>query len=124
MVLLALAACPMAVRAEEGGSGHYLPGSMASFMDGVAPKESFLVRYNFVWYEGSAAANLVLPIAGLSAIGANARSTAHGLTVFWRPSFGDLGERWSYAMSASIPYVSLDVSADVAVPLAGGRVMV
>jgi hypothetical protein len=106
--------------AEEGGSGHYLPGSMASFMDAVAPKEAFLVRYNLLNYDGSISVNgPPLPIAGLAAANVGANSWGHGLTVFWRPPV-ELGERWSYAVSATIPYVFMDVSADVAVPLPGG----
>ncbi|MFW9847112.1 MAG: transporter [Candidatus Thorarchaeota archaeon] len=38
--------------AEEGGSGHYLPGSMASFVDGVPPEETFIVRFNLLNYQG------------------------------------------------------------------------
>jgi len=30
--------------AEEGGSGHYQPGSMASFVDGVPQKPTFIAR--------------------------------------------------------------------------------
>lgn len=105
--------------AEEGGSGHYLPGSMASFMDGVAPKKSFLVRYNLLNYDGSVSAGQPLPVAGIAAVGVNANVWGHGLTMFWRPAF-ELGERWSYGMSATIPYIFADVSADVAVPLPGG----
>jgi hypothetical protein len=119
VVLALLLAAPLPLAAEEGGSGHYLPGSMASFMDGVSPTETFLVRYNFLWYDGSVSASRALPIAGLSAIGADAKSTAHGLTFFWRPPI-ELSERWSFGVSATIPYVNLDVSADVAVPLEGG----
>ena len=39
--------------AEEGGSGHYLPGSMSSFADGVPLKEAFIVRANVVNYNGN-----------------------------------------------------------------------
>jgi hypothetical protein len=100
--------------AEEGGSGHYLPGSLASFMDGVSPSEAFIARVNVVHYEGKVTANRALPIAGLTAINAEAESTAVGLTIFWRPEWGEIGENWSYAMSATIPLVDMEVSADVA----------
>jgi hypothetical protein len=106
-------------QAEEGGSGHYLPGSMASFMDSVAPKETFLIRYNLLNYDGSIGVSEPLPIAGLVAGGASADVWGHGLTAFWRPPF-EIGERWSYGMSATIPYIFADVSADVTVPLPGG----
>ena len=41
------------VCAEEGGSGHYIPGSMASFADTVPPSEAVVVRYNYLTYDGS-----------------------------------------------------------------------
>ncbi|HEY5849769.1 MAG TPA: hypothetical protein VIT62_03260 [Lysobacter sp.] len=37
---------PVQLHAEEGGSGHYQPGSMASFMDSVAPKPTLLLHWN------------------------------------------------------------------------------
>ena len=86
--------------AEEGGSGHYLPGSMASFIDGVPLTETFLLRANVVYYNGSITANKSLPIAGLTAAGVDASSWGFGLTALWRPPL-DLGERGSYAMSRS-----------------------
>jgi hypothetical protein len=110
---LAVFAClPGPLAAEEGGSGHYLPGSMASFMDAVAADKAFLLRYNLVYYGGSVDPAVELPIAGAVTLGADASSWAHGLTVFWCP--GKLGERWSYAMSATVPLVGLDVTASLA----------
>lgn len=98
--------------AEEGGSGHYLPGSMASIMDGVAPTETFLIRYNLIYYDASVSAQRAIPIAGSSALGADISTWAQGLTLFWRPPI-EIGGRWSYAMSMTIPYVSLDVAGNV-----------
>lgn len=104
--------------AEEGGTGHYLPGSMADFMDGVPQTETFLVRYNLLSYQGSVSAEQPLPIAGIAALDADADIIGHGLTMLWRPPL-DLGERWSYAMSATVPFLSVDVSANVRVPVPG-----
>ncbi len=104
------------LNAEEGGSGHYLPGSMASFADSVAPKPTFLARYNLMNYSGDV--GISLPIAGLAAEGAEADSWANGLTLFWAPEWGVINDTWNYAMSTSIPYVSMDVTANVAA--AGG----
>ena len=114
-LLAALCGCAIIqplLRAEEGGSGHYLPGAMASFVDGVPPKETFIARYNMVYYNGDIAANEPLPIAGVNTLGADATSWAHGVSLLWRPAL-ELGERWSYAMSATIPFVWMDVTANV-----------
>lgn len=117
--ILTTAACGVlcllgsSLRAEEGGSGHYLPGSMSSFMDAVPPEETFIARYNLLYYEGDIDLMRTIPIAGVVAGGLDASSWANGLTLLWRPPI-DLGEDWSYAMSATIPFVSLEVSAMVA----------
>ncbi len=105
--------------AEEGGSGHYFPGSMSDFVDGVPLTETFLTRFNGLYYDGSAGIERPLPIGGLTALGANAKSWGEGLTVLWRPPF-DFGDRWSYAMSTTIPYVEITVSANANVMLPNG----
>lgn len=101
------------LHAEEGGSGHYLPGSIASFMDGVSPTEAFIARVNLLNYDGKVEVDRALPIAGLRAINAEAESTGIGLTLFWRPEWGGIGEKWSYAMSMTVPLINMKVSADV-----------
>lgn len=110
---------PFLLHAEEGGSGHYLPGAMSSFMDSVPAAETFLMRLNAVSYEGTFSKDLTLPFAGLSAGGVDAQSFASGLTVLWRPAF-DPGDRWSYAISATVPWVWMDVSANIDATLPGG----
>lgn len=118
-VLPFLAISMLSLRAEEGGSGHYLPGSMSSFMDSVPAGETFITRLNALYYEGSFAKDLAIPFAGLRAGAVDANSFASGLTVLWRPPV-DLGDKWSYAMSATAPWVWMDVSANVDAPLPGG----
>jgi hypothetical protein len=100
------------LRAEEGGSGHYLPGSMSSFMDAPPPKGAFIVRYNMVYYTGDLSVNEPLPIAGLQTLGAEADSWAHGVTLGWGTPI-DLGERLTWSVTATVPYVWMDVSANV-----------
>ncbi len=92
---------------------------MASFIDAVPPSPTFIVRLNVLDYAGSAGLSRPIPIAGLTTVNAHADSTGLGLTMLWRPPV-DLGKRWSYAMSATIPYVWLGVNADVATTLPGG----
>ena len=64
-------------------------------------------------YTGDIAVDKGIPMAGVVGEGADASSWAHGLTMLWRPSWGQLGGNWSYAMSATIPYVFMDVEANV-----------
>ena len=112
VVVIGSALLPGFATAEEGGSGHYLPGSMASFVDGVPLKETFIVRANVVNYNGSISAKKPIPIGGRTTLGADATSWAYGLSLLWRPPV-EIGKDWSYAMSATIPYMVMDVSADV-----------
>ena len=93
-------------------------------IDGVvhrrrAVEETFLTRLNVINYDGSVGGNVRVPIGGLTTLGADAKSWGYGLTVLWRPPV-DLGEKWSYAMSATIPILTMDVSANVLVAGAGG----
>ncbi len=111
-ILTLIAFTPLIATAEEGGSGHYLPGSMSSFADAVPPSETFITRFNFVNYSGDFNKGQPLPMAGLSVLGVDADSTAAGITMLWRPPL-DIGENWSYAMSATIPYVWMDVTGGV-----------
>jgi hypothetical protein len=111
---LVLVLCALLTQAEEGGSGHYFPGSMASFMDGVSATETKILRLNVIGYEGRYDGDVPVPIAGLAALDVDVESFAVGLTGFWRPSF-EIGENWSYAVSMTVPYVDLTVEADVAI---------
>jgi hypothetical protein len=106
--------------AEEGGSGHYMPGSMASFIDSVPPAPAFLARLNVMDYDGSVSPQFVLPFGGMLATGVDAQIQGYGLTLVWRPDF-DLGEGWSYAMSTTIPLITARVSASAATSLQSGR---
>ncbi len=105
--------------AEEGGTGHYFPGSMADIADAVPPDPAFIVRYNQIYYGGSAGKNQPLPIAGVTALGVHATSWGEGITLLWRPPL-DLPKRWSYAMSATVPFLQVTIDANAVVPIGGG----
>lgn len=98
------------VRAEEGGTGHYLPGSIASFADGVPADTTFIARLNVIYYDGSFGHSL--PIAGTRAASVEAESFALGLTLVWRPPL-EIGKGYSYAFGVTVPFVFLDVAGDV-----------
>ena len=103
---------PGLAAAEEGGSGHYLPGSIASFIDSVPPSETFIVRFNGINYTGSLGVTERLPFGGVAAGGPSASVWGAGLTFLWRPPI-DLGARWSYAVSTTIPFLDSKVTANV-----------
>ena len=117
---VALACGPQVAVAEEGGSGHYFPGSISDFADSVPASPTFIVRYNQIYYSGAAGANKAIPIGGTTALGLVATSWGEGLTLVWRPSI-DMGKHWSYAMSATIPFLQMSVSASAVVPIPTGN---
>ena len=51
-----------ALRAEEAGSGHYLPGAMSSFIDVPPGKEGFVYVNLFTFYNGSATAGTLIAL--------------------------------------------------------------
>ncbi len=106
--LLSLTLTATVSLAEEGGSGHYLPGSMASFMDGVASEPTFLLRLNYVYYNGNAEVNI--PLGGNHVVDMKATSNALGLTAFWVPEWGVINDKWTFAMSGTLPIVNMQVS--------------
>ncbi len=111
--LSTLALSSTVVVAEEGGSGHYLPGSMASFIDGVPTEPTFLTRINYMNYQGSS--SITLPKSGGGLI-ANPDATANALalTILWAPDWDlGLGDKWQFAMSTTIPMLNMELSGSV-----------
>jgi hypothetical protein len=109
---------PRQAVAEEGGSGHYFPGSMSDIADAVPASPTIIFRYNQLYYSGSVSATTVIPISGIKAAGLSATSWGEGLTFLWRPGM-DMGKHWSYAMSTTIPFVQISVSASTVAGIPG-----
>lgn len=110
-----LLAVAIAARAEEGGTGHYAPGSFASFVD-VLPGEPAVGVFNyFAYYNGSAAANRQFPIGGQIAANVDATSYADSPGAFWVTPLNIFGAY--YAAGVAIPFVWTDVKAQVKGPL-------
>jgi len=91
---------------------------MASFMDGVSPTPVFIARYNQIYYSGSVGINKSIPVAGHTTLGLHATSWGEGITQVWRPKV-TMPKRWSYQMSATIPFLQMDVSAKAVVNTPG-----
>jgi hypothetical protein len=106
---------PGSAIAEEGGTGHYTPGTISSFMDGVSAKPVFIARLNGLYYGGDLDGSRGVPIAGQTALDVDVESEALGLTLFWAPGWGQLSERWTYALNATVPFMRVEVEADVEV---------
>ncbi len=111
LMLTSLFSISTLTTAEENGTGHYLPGSTASFIDGVPSQPTFVTRLNFVHYNGNFKVKRTLPVIGNVEYEANTKANGIGLTLLWSPDWS-LGDKWSYAMSATIPVITIDVHAN------------
>lgn len=116
IAILALAFITTA-RAEEGGVGHYAPGSFASFVDVLPDKPSVGVFNYFTYYNGDANASRQFPIAGRLALGVEATAYADTIGAFWTTPVKILGA--NYAVGVAIPFVWNSVTAQVTLPSGG-----
>jgi len=110
---------PGAALAAEGGTGHYLPGGTATLIDLAPTKPGWVVEPIYLHYAGSASASRSIPIGGTIAAGLDAKSDAillGGLYTFKRPVLGA-----HYSAGVYVPYVWIDVEADIATPLGNRR---
>ena len=110
---------PPAALAAEGGMGHYLPGGTATLIDLAPTKPGWVVEPMYLHYEGNASASKAIPIAGTLAAGIEAQSDAvllGGLYTFETPILGA-----HYSIGVYLPYVSLNVEAQVDTALGNVR---
>jgi len=104
------------VLAEEGGAGRYVPGNAATLIDLPPTKAGWVFESIYLHYEGDASASGTFPNAGLVTAGLDATSDAFilgGLHTFETPVLQS-----HYSLGAFVPYLWMDVTADV---VAGGR---
>lgn len=99
-------------RAEEGGAGHYAPGSFASFVDVLPDKPGFGVFNYFTYYNGNASVSRPFPIAGQVALNVEATFYANTVGAFWVTPLKVFGA--NYAAGIALPFVSMDIGAQVA----------
>ncbi len=112
-------ASPLATSAEEGGVGHYAPGSFASFVDVLPGEPAFAVFNYFTYYNGSASASRQFPLAGQVAADVKATSYVETPGAFWVTPLTLLGAH--YALGVALPFVWTDIKAQVTGP-GGGTV--
>lgn len=110
MSLAATLLCP-GLRAEEGGSGHYLPGATASFIDALPGKEAFVYVNDLAWYSGSASGTRQLRLGGNVAASLDATVVADTSIVLYQTPWKVFGGEYAAAMA--IPYVWMEVKGKV-----------
>lgn len=99
------------LKSEEGGSGHYLPGGAASFIDALPGRPSLAVFDFFAIYTGSAEGSRQLPLGGVITAGLDATAYANTIGAFYESGFTPFGG--NYAVGIGIPYVWMEAEARV-----------
>jgi hypothetical protein len=119
-LIVAASLAPRTLHAEEAGSGHYLPGATASFIDTLPGKEAFAYVNAFTYYNGSAGGSRQLDLGGQ--VVANIDGTVYADTsiFLYETPWRFLGGQ--YAAAVAIPYIWMDVKGNVQVgPVTGNR---
>jgi hypothetical protein len=95
--------------AEEAGSGHYLPGTSASFIDMLPDRGTSTFAYinAFTYYHGSTGASRDLQLGGQ--VAANVKGTVYADTsiFLYQAPWTLLGGQYGAALA--VPYVWMDV---------------
>lgn len=99
--------------AEEGGTGHYIPGQTADFVDALPGYPSLEYENTFTYYKGSAGAGRPLPIIGQVELNEEATSYTDSSVLLWETPLKVFGGY--YNVFVSIPYTWLTVSGDLQV---------
>lgn len=97
--------------AEEGGTGHYAPGSLATLIDLPPTQPGWIVQPLFLHYEGEAARTRAFPIAGVVTAGLNAKSDVFAFGALYTIEPKVLGAY--YSLGAYLPFAKTEVSADI-----------
>ena len=95
--------------AEEGGTGHYSPGALATLIDLPPTQPGWVVQPLYLRYDGDV--SRTLPIGGLVATGTDATIDAFTLGGVYTFEEKVLGAH--YSVGTYLPYVWLDVEANV-----------
>jgi hypothetical protein len=99
--------------AEESGTGHYIPGQTADFIDALPGYPSLEYENTFTYYKGSAGAGRPFPIIGRIELNSEATSYTDSSVLLWETPLKVFGGY--YNVFASIPYTWLTVSGDLQV---------
>jgi hypothetical protein len=102
---------PLSAHAEEGGSGHYLPGGAASFIDTLPGKPGLAVANFFNFYDASASASRQLPFGGLVTAGIDATAYSDTVVALYQTPLKLLGGY--YSVGVAIPYVWMKAKGEV-----------
>lgn len=110
---------PLSTQAEEGGSGHYMPGGTASFIDMLPSKPGLAIANYFSYYDANASASRQILRGGLLTAGLDATAYADTVAVLYQTPLKLLGGYYSTGLI--IPYVWLEAIGQVTLTGPRGR---
>jgi len=99
------------VQAEESGTGHYVSGATASFIDTLPDQPGWILESLFMNYNGIYGESRGLPFGQSIALNVSARASAESALMMYTPPLQILGGHPSFAVA--VPYVWVDVKARV-----------
>ena len=97
-----------ALFAEEGGSGHYMPGAAASFIDAFPGRTSLAAVPTYTYYQGEANANRQIPIIGGTALRLEATVNALSVPLIYQTPIELLGGH--YAAGVVLPFARVETT--------------
>lgn len=115
----AFALITVPARAEEGGSGLYLPGAFSSAMDITPTEPGFGIATDVILYSGDFNGQRGLPLGGVLRSGLNADMALWDVAMAYTFEPKVLGA--SYTVGVSLPFLWVDVEADASVTGPRGR---
>jgi hypothetical protein len=124
LVVAVVGLAPPSARAEEGGTGHYMPGATASFIDAFPFGDKPAAAYVniFTYYDGRAGKDRQILIAGRAAGNLKVQVEADSSAFAYQTPWTLLGGH--YGFSVAIPYQWLYVKASVSATIAGRTISV
>ena len=108
------------LHAEQSGSGHYMPGASASFIDTSPGKPGWVVENIYMNYsDASFGGSLGMPFGSNLALNLTANATAETPLILYSPDHLVLGALPSFGVA--VPYVWMDVKAHGTIDAGGVR---
>lgn len=111
VAMLGIVLAAHTVSATEGGTGHYVPGTVATIIDNAPTQPGWVFNPMYLYYGGDASASASVPVAGEITLGVDVESNALVIGGLYTLSPTVLGAR--YTAGIYLPYVWVDVDAEV-----------
>jgi len=97
--------------ASEGGTGHYVPGAVATMIDLAPTQPGWVIEPIYLHYEGDVGLTDEIPIAGIDVFGLKATSDVALLGGFYTFEQPVLGAH--YSVGVMLPYVWMTVEGEI-----------